>query len=501
MTNQRQTLSYNILLAYFPHRLLENPIGRFIVIRLYTCLFILCLICICGTSQINAEDRLDIMAVSEGTTLSQDTLIQGENYEILLSFENDVLVGSIQVGFEIYSPSGASWSWLTQPDGYGPDGLGSGNGYLTVVSGSRMDPSDVIWDHTDIMMIEKDMDGVNPDTAFMGMLAYANGLPAGVSEPMLSLHLSPLTTGQGTAAGQICLDTAFVPPAGDFVFSNKATGLAIHPAFGGSICWVVVHSCPYDSDGDGFGDPGYAENSCPDDNCPAVANADQADSDGDGVGDVCDLCPGFDDMTDTDGDGVPDGCDVCPGFNDSIDADFDGVPDGCDICYGFDDNLDNDGDGVPDGCDLCPDFDDNIDNDSDGIPDGCDICPGFDDLADSDGDNHPDSCDNCPDDYNYYQYDSDGDGIGDECDYVCGDANGDRSVNIVDASFIVNMIFFGGALADPMEAADANCDGRPNIADASYLITWIFLGGDPPCCPDDPAGVNTTQNNRSNTDR
>ncbi|MFH2034977.1 MAG: dockerin type I domain-containing protein [Candidatus Zixiibacteriota bacterium] len=42
-----------------------------------------------------------------------------------------------------------------------------------------------------------------------------------------------------------------------------------------------------DTDGDGYGDPGYAVNTCPEDNCPDVYNPDQTDTDGDGVGDAC----------------------------------------------------------------------------------------------------------------------------------------------------------------------------------------------------------------------
>ena len=40
------------------------------------------------------------------------------------------------------------------------------------------------------------------------------------------------------------------------------------------------------------------------DNCPSIANSDQADADSDTAGDVCD--------TDDDGDGIADGADNCP---------------------------------------------------------------------------------------------------------------------------------------------------------------------------------------------
>ena len=63
-----------------------------------------------------------------------------------------------------------------------------------------------------------------------------------------------------------------------------------------------------------------------------------------------------------------------------------------------------------------------------------------------------------------------------------GDANADGTVNIADASYIVNAIFFGGTQPDPEEIADANCDGAMNITDASYLINFIFFGGGPLGC-------------------
>ncbi|MEZ5357433.1 MAG: dockerin type I domain-containing protein [Candidatus Zixiibacteriota bacterium] len=70
-------------------------------------------------------------------------------------------------------------------------------------------------------------------------------------------------------------------------------------------------------------------------------------------------------------------------------------------------------------------------------------------------------------------------------DYICGDANGDETVNIGDAVFLIAYIFKGGPAPDPIEAADANCDATVNVGDAVYLINFIFKGGDAPCagCP------------------
>jgi len=93
---------------------------------------------------------------------------------------------------------------------------------------------------------------------------------------------------------------------------------------------------PNDVDGDGI--PNDM------DNCPTVANADQADVDGDGVGDVCDNCPtvanppkvtmGYDHpiQRDHDGDGRGDECDLCPHIATTMDTDTDGdgIGDECD---------------------------------------------------------------------------------------------------------------------------------------------------------------------------
>lgn len=94
------------------------------------------------------------------------------------------------------------------------------------------------------------------------------------------------------------------------------------------------------------------------DNCPSVANADQADSNGNGIGDVCE---------DTDGDGIADAMDNCPSVSnpDQADSDVNGIGDVC---------QDTDADGITDSADNCPTTanPDQLDRNFNGIGDVCD---------------------------------------------------------------------------------------------------------------------------------
>jgi hypothetical protein len=72
-----------------------------------------------------------------------------------------------------------------------------------------------------------------------------------------------------------------------------------------------------------------------------------------------------------------------------------------------------------------------------------------------------------------------------EYEYICGDANGDESVNISDAVYIINYVFIGGSpTPNPLESAEVNCDGSVNVSDAVYIINYVFIGGNEPCDTD-----------------
>jgi hypothetical protein len=70
--------------------------------------------------------------------------------------------------------------------------------------------------------------------------------------------------------------------------------------------------------------------------------------------------------------------------------------------------------------------------------------------------------------------------------YLCGNANGDGSINVGDVVFVINHVFKSGPEPDPRCLGYVNTDDLLNVADAVYLINRIFKSGPPPrqdCCP------------------
>ena len=72
---------------------------------------------------------------------------------------------------------------------------------------------------------------------------------------------------------------------------------------------------------------------------------------------------------------------------------------------------------------------------------------------------------------------------GEVCDCIPGDANNDGGINLGDAGYIVNWIFYSGPDPTPYLtcSGDANCDCSVNLGDAGYIINWIFYNGPTPC--------------------
>lgn len=63
----------------------------------------------------------------------------------------------------------------------------------------------------------------------------------------------------------------------------------------------------------------------------------------------------------------------------------------------------------------------------------------------------------------------------------CGDIDGNQDINILDVTYFIGYIYFGGPAPLSMEAADVDLNGDVNLLDICWLISYLYLGGPVPC--------------------
>jgi hypothetical protein len=68
--------------------------------------------------------------------------------------------------------------------------------------------------------------------------------------------------------------------------------------------------------------------------------------------------------------------------------------------------------------------------------------------------------------------------------YIRGDADGNGKINLLDVSFIINLLYRGGTQPlIPVESGDPDGDGKINLRDVSYIINDLYRDGPLPVCP------------------
>jgi hypothetical protein len=177
-----------------------------------------------------------------GLGFMNDTIRTGFPVEFQFYIENDFRLAGMSLGFQIWSPDGATWSWEDV------GGLGNNTGCVTIEPGCRLGENGSNFDMTGLVVTEQNINELGRDTIMCGGVAMMKGIAPGPLQHMYNYHFIAGGISPGET-GTLCIDSCFVPPSGAFVFvTHKSSPVHPTPLWPeGGLCIPVAHSpccCP-----------------------------------------------------------------------------------------------------------------------------------------------------------------------------------------------------------------------------------------------------------------
>jgi len=175
---------------------------------------------------------------------SGDTLHIGYETCLQLFFANEYDLDQVIVEFGVSSPDGATWEWLSQPNGEGP---WPDEQIVTFVEGNRWEEGINIIGIT--ILPHPPSGGPEEDSVGIGLVSVSDPqMVSGSLEHIISLHLRP------TGIGTICIDKICMIPCDGWQFTPPT----IDPSWNGPFCFTVAEPLKGDINCDGKGNIGDA---------------------------------------------------------------------------------------------------------------------------------------------------------------------------------------------------------------------------------------------------
>ncbi len=171
---------------------------------------------------------MDIGMTTAGVEISEnDTVWVDEESAFDIYFENDDTVAGYSTGFVIWSQDGTEWQWIEElleiqyiPGTFPPE-FDSIWSIVTTVEGSRQYPPSVVWDNGGLERNLADTNGAPFDSILFGGTRKNRGMVAGPLEKQVQIHFIATEPTSGLIS-TICIDSAKIGAAGDFVFADVA---------------------------------------------------------------------------------------------------------------------------------------------------------------------------------------------------------------------------------------------------------------------------------------